>query len=54
VDGRDPPLEEFAAAGGFSLILLPSRRPRWRSARHPSERRLTSHTLAEVRLIARP
>jgi hypothetical protein len=54
VDGRDPPLEEFAAAGAFGLILLPSRRPRWRSARHPSARRLTCLTRAEVRLVARP
>jgi nucleotide-binding universal stress UspA family protein len=54
VDGRDPPLEQFAAAGGFGLILLPSRRPRWRPARHPSARRLSSVTQAEVRLVGRP
>jgi nucleotide-binding universal stress UspA family protein len=54
VDGHDPPLEQFAAAEGFGLILLPSRRPRWRPARHPWARRLSSVTQAEVRLIARP
>ena len=53
VDGRDPPLEEFAAAGGFGLILLPSRRPRWRHASHPSARRLIGLTHAEVRSIPR-
>lgn len=53
VDGRDPPLEQFAAAGGFGLILLPSRRPRWRPARHPWAQRLSSVTEAEVRLVAR-
>lgn len=54
VDGCDPPLEEFAATGGFDLILLPSRRPRWVHAGHPSARRLSGRTSAEVRLVARP
>ena len=52
IDGRDPPLEEFAATGDFELILLPSRRPRWWQARHPLARRLTGKTQAEVRLVA--
>ncbi len=37
VDGRDPPLEQFAAAGTFGLIVRPSRRPWWRQLRGRSE-----------------
>lgn len=54
VDGHDPCLEAFAAAGGFGLILLPPHRARWRHAGHPSARRLTGIGEAEVRLVARP
>jgi hypothetical protein len=54
VDGSNPSLEAFAAGGGFDLILLPSRRPRWRHAGHPVARRLTGMSEAEVRLVARP
>jgi hypothetical protein len=53
VDGRDPRLEQFAAAGAFDLILLPSRGPGWAAGRHPSARRLTRATQAEVRLVGR-
>jgi hypothetical protein len=54
VDGRDLPLEGFAAAEGFDLILLPSRGPRRGPARHPAARRLSQLTGADVRLVARP
>jgi hypothetical protein len=54
VDGRDLPLEGFAAAEGFDLILLPSRGPRRAPRRHPAARRLTQLAGPEIRLVARP
>ncbi len=54
VEGRDPPLEAWVAAGGIDLVLLPAHRGLPRSARHPLERRLRRSTDAEVRLVTAP
>jgi hypothetical protein len=50
VDGRDPPLEARAAAGGFDLVLLPGRSS-LPAARHPARRALRRACDAEVRVI---
>jgi nucleotide-binding universal stress UspA family protein len=51
---RAPPsLEQFAAAGGFDLVLLPARRRPLRAPGHPAAERLRSTTAAELRIIGR-
>jgi hypothetical protein len=54
IEGADPPLEQYAAAGAFDLVLLPARLWSLRADRHPAARRLARMTGAEVRVIARP
>lgn len=51
VQGRGPALEQFAAAGEFDLILLPCRRRRFGTPRHPAAARLAAGTRAEVRIV---
>ena len=53
VEGRDASLDEFAAAGQFDLILLPSRGTRLGRARHPAAAGLTRGTPAEILVTAR-
>jgi hypothetical protein len=52
VEGTDPPLEAWVAAGGVDLVLLPARRALSRSPHHPLERRLRQSTDAEVRVVS--
>jgi nucleotide-binding universal stress UspA family protein len=47
-----PSLDEFAAAGGFDLVLLPARRRLMRPPGHPAAERLRRTTGAEIRVIA--
>jgi hypothetical protein len=54
VEGEDPPLEQWIAAQGFALILLPARRRLLRSSEHPAAARLRRVTDAEVRTVQRP
>ena len=53
VQGEDPPLEEWAAARGFGLILLPARRRLLRTPGHPAAARLRAMSGAEVRVVQR-
>jgi hypothetical protein len=53
VDGEAPTLEEWIAAGGYDLILLPERRHLLRPAGHPAAGRLRGVTGAEVRVVPR-
>lgn len=53
VDGEAPTLEEWIAAGGYDLILLPERRRLLRPAGHPAAARLRGVTGAEVRVVPR-
>jgi hypothetical protein len=54
VEGEDLPLEEWVAARGFDVILLPARRRLLRPPGHPVAARLRLVTGAEVRLVQRP
>jgi len=49
IEGHDPPLDEFAAAGGFGLVLLPARRRPLRSVKHPAAAALGR--VAEIRIV---
>ena len=49
IDRRDPPVGNWAAAGAFDLIVLPSRRLSLRG--HPLARRLRRATKTELRLV---
>lgn len=51
VEGRPPSLEQFAVAGGFDLLLLPSRSRLRGRARHPAEQALRASTRADVRVL---
>ena len=51
VEGKDPPLAAWIAAGDFDVVLLPARRRPLRRAKHPAAERLRRSTGAEVRVI---
>jgi nucleotide-binding universal stress UspA family protein len=51
IDGDSPSLDEFAAAGGFDLVLLPARRRPMRAPGHPAAKRLRHATSAEIQII---
>jgi hypothetical protein len=51
VEGSDPPLEEFAAAADFDVILLPARHRPLRSAKHPAAAILRRLTHAEIQIV---
>jgi nucleotide-binding universal stress UspA family protein len=51
MEGVDPPLAQFTAAGGFDLVLLPARRRPLRSGKHPEASALRSVAGAEVRIV---
>jgi hypothetical protein len=53
VDGSDPPLEQWIAAGEFELVLLPARRRLLGAARHPAATRLARVAGAEVQVVER-
>jgi nucleotide-binding universal stress UspA family protein len=52
IDGADQTLEQFAASGGFDLVLLPARRRPLRRPYHPEAHRLEHLAGAEVRIVA--
>ncbi len=52
IEGAGPTLAQFAAAGGFDLVLLPAHRRPLRAAYHPEAKRLEVAG-AEVRLVGR-
>ncbi len=51
IDGVSPSLDEFAAAGGFDLVLLPGRRRPMRAPGHPAAKPLGRATSAEIQVI---
>jgi hypothetical protein len=51
VQGQDPPLAAWIAAGGYDVVLLPARRRPLRSAKHPAADPLRRSTGAEVRVV---
>jgi hypothetical protein len=51
VEGKDPPLVTWIAAGDFDLVLLPARRRPLRRAKHPEADELRRLTSAEVRVV---
>jgi hypothetical protein len=52
IEGKEPSLTQFAADGGFDLVLLPARRRLLRAARHPAAPRLRlAGAGAEVRVV---
>src|SRR6478609_2878343 len=51
VQGKDPPLAAWIAAGGFGVVLLPARRRPLRSAKHPAADPLRRSTSAKVRVV---
>ena len=51
VEGADPTVAQFAAAGDFDLVLLPARRRPLRAAYHPEAARLKLAAGAEVRIL---
>jgi hypothetical protein len=51
VQGKDPPLAAWIAAGDFDLVLLPARRRPLRRSKHPAAEPLRRSTSAEVRVI---
>jgi hypothetical protein len=53
VEGEDPPLQEWLAARGFDVILLPARR-HFVKPGHPLAARLRRTTDAAVRVVQRP
>jgi nucleotide-binding universal stress UspA family protein len=52
IERTSPSLDEFAAAGGFDLVLLPARRRPLRAPGHPAAERLRLATGAEIKIIA--
>ena len=52
IEGSDPPLSEWVAAGGFDIVLLPARRRPLRAAKHPAAAAL-SGAGAVVRVVER-
>ncbi|HEY1516708.1 MAG TPA: hypothetical protein VGF91_09835 [Solirubrobacteraceae bacterium] len=53
VEGAPPSLADFAAAGGFDLVLLPARRRPLRAAYHPQAKQLGQVPGAEIRIVDR-
>jgi nucleotide-binding universal stress UspA family protein len=52
IDGSEPSLAQFAAEGGFDLVLLPAhRRPLRSGAHHPEAARLKLTAGAEIRIV---
>jgi hypothetical protein len=51
IEGADRSLAEFAAAGGFKLVLLPARRRPLRTRSHPAAGALSYVAGAEVRVV---
>jgi hypothetical protein len=51
IEGADRTLAEFAAAGGFELVLLPARRRPLRAAAHPAAGTLSRVAGAEIRVV---
>jgi nucleotide-binding universal stress UspA family protein len=51
IERTSPSLDEFAANGGFDLVLLPARRRPFRAAGHPAAKQLSGACVAEVRVI---
>ena len=51
IEGSGRSLAEFAAAGGFSLVLLPARRRPLRAGSHPAAGALSRVAGAEVRVV---
>jgi nucleotide-binding universal stress UspA family protein len=51
MEGVDPPLAQFTAAGGFDLVLLPARRRPLRSVKHPDAAALRSVAGVVVRIV---
>jgi hypothetical protein len=51
VQGKDPPLAAWIAAGGFGVVLLPARRRPLRSAKHPAADQIRRSTSAQVRVV---
>ncbi len=51
IEGADPSLAQFAAAGDFDLVLLPARRRPLRAASHPEAPRLKLTAGAEIRIV---
>jgi len=51
VEGAEPSLAGFAAAGGFDLVLLPAHRRPMRAASHPEARRLGQVPGAQIRIV---
>jgi hypothetical protein len=52
IERASPSLDEFAAADGFDLLLLPARRRPLRAPGHPAAERLRLATGAELQIIA--
>jgi hypothetical protein len=52
IERVSPSLDEFAAAGRFDLVLLPTRRRPIRAPGHPAAERLRRATGAEIQVIA--
>jgi nucleotide-binding universal stress UspA family protein len=53
IEGAPPSLVQFAADGGFDLVLLPAHRRPLRAAYHPHAKRLGQVPGAEIRLVDR-
>ena len=51
IEGADPPLHEWIAAGNFDVVLLPARRRLLRLGTHPAVARIRQTTRAEVRIV---
>jgi hypothetical protein len=51
IERASPSLDEFAAVGGFDLVLLPARRRPLRAPGHPAAGRLRLATAAEIWII---
>lgn len=52
IEGTPPSLKQFAAGGGFDLVLLPARRRPFHARGHPAARQLSGACAAEVRVVA--
>jgi hypothetical protein len=50
IEGRDPSLDDFAAAGRFDVVVLPGHRRLLRPASHPEAKRLRRLRRAEIRI----
>jgi hypothetical protein len=53
VEGQDPPLQDWIAAHGYDLILLPARRRLLRTPGHPAAAQLRGRAGGEVRVVQR-